>query len=449
MSSEVRPIGAAELTHAAATRRRAPRPFASSPGDRPGARRDGTAAAARILRLARRYHRAELMTRRGRPWAVRAALLAPARAAREALHAVRRYGSVTVEHDGISPLRQLAWTWWLNLRYEYDGRTVYRFRLFSRRRATPGPGFLQWEIASVLYRTVLARTAPTAAAILADKRRFAAWCADQRLPTAPMLMEFEGGRVSRRHVPDGERPASDLFAKWGAQYGGDDTQCWRHVDGRYLDDAGHAWTFDEIADALARRSTRGVVLLQPRLVNHPALRALSSRALSTLRIMTTQRPGEPPRFLAGVLRMGTGTSTADNFAQGGIASPVDADTGVIGEARRLDEEQRTYVYTTHPDTGATIPGFQVPCWREGVQLALDAHARLGPIACVGWDVAVLEDGPVLLEGNWNPCTKLLQVATQTPLLATEFADTFAAWLAEPACAVADRELPEYARWTPV
>jgi len=74
---------------------------------------------------------------------------------------------------------------------------------------------------------------------------------------------------------------------------------------------------------------------------------------------------------------------------------------------------------------------------------------LGDIVCVGWDVAVLESGPVLLEGNWNPCEKLAQVATQTPLLATEFAGAYAAWLDSPACALDDRELLAQLRWSPV
>lgn len=383
-------------------------------------------------------------------WSAKAAISAPGRAAREALRAVRQWGRTTAEHDGVSPLRQFAWMWWANLRHEYNSKSVYRYQLFSKDRVSPTPLYLQWEHAALLYRVTIPLTNRQPAEILADKRRFAAWAAEQQLPTVPILLEFEGGKVTRRQVAEGESPATDLFAKWGMQFGGDDTQRWRYDNGRYVDDDGRAWAFEEIVALLAERSQKGVVLLQPRMVNHPALRPLSPNALSTLRIMTTRRPREAPRFLAGVLRMGTGKSTADNFAQGGIASAVDAETGVTGEARRLDKKQRTYTYDTHPDTNARITGFQVPLWQESIELALEAHARLGEIACVGWDVAVLEDGPVLLEGNWNPCTKLLQVATQTPLLSTEFATCYAAWLDEPECAaIDDRQLVEHQRWRPL
>lgn len=406
-------------------------------------------AAVRIFELARRLRRAELVHQHGRFWPLRAALAGPARATRVALQAVRKYGRVTAADGGVSSVRQFAWMWWLNLRYHYDPAVVYRHRLFSRDRALPMPLFIQGTEAKLLSRTVVSRTSHLAAETLADKRRFAVWCVEQRLPTAPILMEFETGRVTRSEVADGASPATDLFAKWGTRFGGDSTQRWRHEDGRYVDDAGRSWRFDEIVEVLAGQSREGIVLLQPRLVNHPALRPLSPSALSTIRVMTTRRPGEAPKFLAGVLRMGTGNATADNFAQGGIASFVDAETGVVGEARRVDKQHRTYVYQTHPDTDATIAGYQIPLWHESVRLALDAHARLGDVPAVGWDVAVLEDGPVLLEGNWNPCVKLLQVATQTPLLATEFAGAYAAWLDTPACAMDDHSLVGYERWSPV
>jgi hypothetical protein len=420
----------------------APRSFADmAPGPQPP-------AAVRIHAYSARVRRAERARGRGPATRFKAALKAPARAARVALQAVRKFGHDTRAHDGTSVLRQFAWMWWLSLRYDYPVRTVYRHRMFSRDRALPMPLFLTGDDAKLLFTTVISRTDRAAAETLADKRRFAVWCAGQGLPTPQILAEFEGGRVTRRAVAEGAAPAADLFAKWGTQFGGDSTQRWRHEDGRYVDDDGRARSFDEIVELLAERSRGGVVILQPRLVNHEALRPLSPRALSTIRVMTTRRPGETPRFLAGLLRMGTGNATADNFAQGGIASVADRDTGTLGEARRVDKQHRTYVYQTHPDTGARIVGFQVPRWQESVRLALEAHQRLGNIPVVGWDVAVLPDGPVLLEGNWNPCVKLLQVVTQTPLLATEFAGAYAAWLETPACAVDDETLLRQKAWTP-
>ena len=389
----------------------------------------GATDAGRILEFARACRREEIVRRRGRLWAARAWLLAPVRSAREAAVAVRSYGAVTKEDSGVSLIRQFLWTWWLSARYGYGADTIYRFRLFDASRVLPRPGFAHWHDAALLFRAVGERMAPDAIETLADKRNFATWCESHALPTVPIIREFEGGAMTRDRVDDGRGPSTDLFAKWGTQYGGDDTQCWRFADGSYLDEDGRTWSFTAITDALTERSRRGVVLLQPRLRNHAALRRIAPHALSTVRVMTTRAPGENPRVLATVLRMGTGKATADNFAQGGIASAVDVSTGIAGIARQLDEIHRTRTFVRHPDTDAQIEGFRVPYWAEVLSLAIDAHERLGAIACVGWDVAVVEDGPILLEGNWNPCTKLLQVATQTPLLKTDFSRTFSAWLA--------------------
>lgn len=406
------------------------------------------AVAQRILRLDRRAHGAALRLARGRAWTARAALAAPFRAAREALAAVRRYGRPTSEDAGVSTARQLAWMWWLALRYRYGSETVYRFRLFSRGRAWPVPPFVQPETAGLLYRVIARCVDPDAARTLADKRRFAAWCDAQGIRTPRMLLEFDGGSVTRRHIAGDETPSHDLFAKWATQYGGASTRCWRWNDGSFTDDDGREATFADVVATLAEQSREGAVVLQPRLVNHAAIRRLSPHALSTIRIMTLRRPGGRPRLLAAVLRMATGSATVDNVTQGGWVSAVDLDTGTLGVARRYDDVHRTFERETHPDTGAPIRGFEIPCWREAADLALDAHERLGRIPCVGWDVAVLPDGPVLVEGNWNPGTKFVQVATQTPLLTSEFARTYVAWLDDDACRLDDATLAAHMRWSP-
>jgi Sugar-transfer associated ATP-grasp len=58
----------------------------------------------------------------------------------------------------------------------------------------------------------------------------------------------------------------------------------------------------------------------------------------------------------------------------------------------------------HPDTDVPLLGFAVPGWSEVVKLAVRAHQAFSTLHFVGWDIAVLQSGPVLVEGNegWNP-----------------------------------------------
>jgi len=97
-----------------------------------------------------------------------------------------------------------------------------------------------------------------------------------------------------------------------------------------------------------------------------------------------------------------GGAPTDHLRLGGIAAPIDLATGRLGPAIRKAPESFVAPCDRHPDTGAVIEGFQLPHW-EGVKcLAVCAHQALDQIVCVGWDVAILESGPVLIEGNDNP-----------------------------------------------
>lgn len=402
-----------------------------------------------ITSLPRRFRRFELTKSRGRLWALRASLIAPLRAARVAWNAVQEFGAAAHEHLAVTPSRQFLWIWWLNLRHGYDPATAYHFRLFSRDRALLQPLFFSDSQAMWVFKSITPLQSHAAAVILADKRRFAAWCEDQRIPTPPTLMDFEGGSISRDYLGDRTEPSCDLFAKVSTGFGGYGSQRWTWTGEHWLDSDLSPWTYRQIVEFLATRSTEGVIVLQPCLVNHPALRDLSRNALSTIRLMTTRRPRAKPQFLAGVFKMGTGQSTVDNFSQGGIASAIDCETGTLDAAISLDKQNLIFEHEVHPDTGAPIAGRQLPFWREAIDMALNAHSRLGDVPCVGWDVALLESGPVLVEGNWQPSVELLQMPTRTPILMTEFARTFAAWLNEPGCSFDDSWLYDHRHWSPL
>lgn len=57
------------------------------------------------------------------------------------------------------------------------------------------------------------------------------------------------------------------------------------------------------------------------------------------------------------------------------------------------------IYIVHPETGIHFKGFQIPMWYEVLKILERAAARVPQIGYVGWDVAITEDGPVIIEGN--------------------------------------------------
>ncbi|MBO5513265.1 MAG: hypothetical protein J5961_01580, partial [Mogibacterium sp.] len=51
----------------------------------------------------------------------------------------------------------------------------------------------------------------------------------------------------------------------------------------------------------------------------------------------------------------------------------------------------------------------VPYWQE-IREMIDKASRVVPtVGFVGWDVAVMEDGPVLIEGNTYPASNNIQL----------------------------------------
>ncbi len=217
-----------------------------------------------------------------------------------------------------------------------------------------------------------------------DKRHFLDACARHGLPTPPTLTPAEA--VARGGTVIAKDPQRDLG--FGVA----------------------ALTADDVR---ALGDAAGGLILQERLRNHPdLLRALPEAApLSSFRVITTLDPatGEPAVSRCAV-RIGRAGAAADNTAQGGIWAQVDRETGEImpgvtkktfgayvsGEPVRFDR---------HPDTRRRFAGMRVPWFDEGRALALRAHRELAPEApSLGWDVALAEGAPSLLEVNvWATC----------------------------------------------
>jgi len=246
-----------------------------------------------------------------------------------------------------------------------------------------------------------------------DKATFAAECTAIGLRAAPVLARFTKGRVKTRSVET--LPPIDLFVKLAEGKGGRGAECWRHADGRWrrgrlaLDEAG-------LMAHLADHSRVGDLVLQPRLVNHPDLGDINLDALSTLRLVTALDEQERPELIAAVFRMPSrADSPVDNFHAGGIAAPVDVATGSLGAASDMGLKPTTRWHAVHPVTGGRIAGRVLPFWPEAQALVTEAHAKLGDRVVIGWDVAILPDGPAIIEANGLPDQDILQRIHKTPL----------------------------------
>ena len=147
-------------------------------------------------------------------------------------------------------------------------------------------------------------------------------------------------------------------------------------------------------------------VLESYIRQHPAMSSLNPTSVNTVRLLTVVYKGQAA-VIGGCLRTGGIKAYVDNFHSGGIAFPVDLERGiVIGQGRDFEGA----LYTIHPATGAFVPGFSIPHWEKVLAAVLDGASRLSHVGCVGWDVAVTEEGVEFIEGNVNyPDHTLIQI----------------------------------------
>lgn len=151
--------------------------------------------------------------------------------------------------------------------------------------------------------------------------------------------------------------------------------------------------------ALYKRLTgAGMNCIEEEIVQHPDMNLLSDSSVNSVRITTLEKDGEI-HVMYALVRMSDGTGYVDNISSGGMYCPLD-ENGVITADAFCD---RTGEYCEkHPKTHTGFGGFRVPYFAEAVDLVKKAALRIPEIRYIGWDVAITETGPVLIEGNTIP-----------------------------------------------
>jgi hypothetical protein len=370
--------------------------------------------------------------------AVKRLLKLPARAAREARADVAKFGREVTAESGVSRGRQLLQLWWLKVRHGMDAQAYIDYQLYRPERWRQAGEYVGEKEFFRVGQFIKFQRAGMDANVLFDKRLFDGWCREHGFPTVPTVLEFEDGRVKHSTIADGTLPACDLFSKPSSGTGGQGTGRWMYDgNGGYAGSDGRTRGAAELLEELATISRtlrkRGTspkrLLVQQCLHNHHALLSLTPGALSTIRLQTYRWPQGEAQMLFAAYKMPVGDVPADNFHYGAIVAPVDLATGRLGQAIYRRGKLITTV-ERHLTTGTLIAGHQLPFWEEAVRLVLRAHDAVNRMPAVGWDVAVLEDGPILVEGNTLPNPDIAQAPTGVPLGATPFVRCLNAHLRE-------------------
>ncbi len=148
-------------------------------------------------------------------------------------------------------------------------------------------------------------------------------------------------------------------------------------------------------------------LIEEFVYQHKEIMALSPNSLNTIRLVTQISKSGEVDVIGTLLRMGIESNT-DNLSTGGIACPIDPESGIIsGPAISFDNTKPDY--KTHPVSGMRFEGFEIPFWPKVLQICKEAALLHPENKSIGWDVAIKDDGPILIEGNHDWGARLWQM----------------------------------------
>ena len=171
-------------------------------------------------------------------------------------------------------------------------------------------------------------------------------------------------------------------------------------------------TPEDYADPKAlyeRLKAAGIGIVEDKVIQHEAIAALCPTSVNTIRVATLLGD-KKEGIVYAYIRIGNG-KVMDNVDCGGMAAPVDIETGVIAG---VGANKAGETYEIHPMTGKKIPGTQIPYWEEAKKMCLEAMQIVPQVRYVGWDVAATPTGPVIIEGNTYCAHDFWQLPPHTP-----------------------------------
>jgi hypothetical protein len=140
----------------------------------------------------------------------------------------------------------------------------------------------------------------------------------------------------------------------------------------------------------------GGYLFQTRLAPHPKIVDVVGDQISTVRMFVLV-DDKGPLLLRASWKIPSGETVADNFwRSGNMLAGIDVETGrVIRVLRRTTTGTETV--ETHPKTGTSFHGLVFPEWQQMRDVVMRGAAAVPSCHFQGWDVALTDRGPVLVE----------------------------------------------------
>jgi hypothetical protein len=149
-------------------------------------------------------------------------------------------------------------------------------------------------------------------------------------------------------------------------------------------------------EILEKIKIQGADILEEYVYQHTAISEIYPESVNTIRMHTVNNGKEVRCFINPYMRIGANGSVVD-VAGEGYKLVLNPD-GTVLESVFLKSglvEKAEY----HRDTGKRFSEVKIPFMEEVYELVKKAAVRCPETPYIGWDVAIRQDGPLLIEGN--------------------------------------------------
>jgi hypothetical protein len=142
------------------------------------------------------------------------------------------------------------------------------------------------------------------------------------------------------------------------------------------------------------------ILFEQVLVQTEQMASLNASSVNTVRFMTALYPDGDVRIVATFIKIGRQGRCVDNAGAGGnVDACIDTATGTLQYAIQYDGLRNFHDIDTHPDSGTSLNGVKIEHWEKIVEEVKGFQRRFPYIKAAGWDIAITDVGPVVVEVN--------------------------------------------------
>lgn len=142
------------------------------------------------------------------------------------------------------------------------------------------------------------------------------------------------------------------------------------------------------------------LIFEEKVKQSEAFSSLNPTSVNTVRMLTFLHPNGEADLLLSFIRIGRQGRWVDNAGKGGnVMATINKKTGRLENIISYINYKSFVPLTHHPDSGINLEEFKIENWDGLLDQVLDFHRKLSWLKAIGWDIAITDSGPVVIEIN--------------------------------------------------